>query len=298
MPVCIQNPEHEETMNRACMIALALAVWLPACRTSPEAPFPAAEGEGDRPARTVKVAVCQIICLDGDRSGNLARIDAALAEARAAGAEIACFPETALYGWVNPAAHERAQPIPGGDTDALAALALKHGIWICTGLAEKEGGKLYDSAVLIDGEGSIVLTHRKINILTKLMDPPYTPGSDVEIAETPFGRIGILICADSFKKEILDRMAALEPDLVIIPYGWAAPEDWWPDHGKALEKTVSAAAEVIGAPVVATDLVGSISSGPWRNYVYGGQSLVADGTGKVLATCRDRDREIMVLSIE
>ena len=129
------------------------------------------------------------------------------------------------------------------------------------------------------------------------MDPPYTAGSSVDIAETPFGRIGMLICADSFEKKILDRMAALEPDLVLIPYGWAAPEDWWPGHGKALEKTVSTAAGAMGAPVVATDLVGSISSGPWRNYVYGGQSLVADGSGKVVATCRDRDREIIVVEI-
>jgi N-carbamoylputrescine amidase len=246
---------------------------------------------------TLKVALCQIFCLDGDRVGNLVRIDHALAEAKEKGAVIACFPETALLGWVNPTAHERAHPIPGEDTEQMAKLARKHDIWICCGLAEKKEDKLYDSAVLVDAEGKIVLRHRKINILSHLMDPPYRLGEEVNVAETPFGRIGLLICADTFKEELLKKMSALKPDLVLVPYGWAAPEDWWPDHGKALEKTVCAAARFLNAPVVGTDLVGEITHGPWTGYVYGGQSLVADGTGKVLLKCKDRDREVKVVEL-
>ena len=46
--------------------------------------------------KTVRVALCQIFCLDGDRSGNLVRIENALQEAKKADTDIACFPETAL----------------------------------------------------------------------------------------------------------------------------------------------------------------------------------------------------------
>ena len=63
--------------------------------------------------RTIQMAMCQIVCLDGDRAGNFVRIENALREAKAAQADIACFPETAILGWVNPEAHERAFPIPG-----------------------------------------------------------------------------------------------------------------------------------------------------------------------------------------
>jgi len=245
----------------------------------------------------LKVALCQIFCLDGDRAGNLARIDHALAEAKALGAQIACFPETALLGWVNPAAHERAHPIPGKDSETLAALCRKHKIWICCGLAEKAGEALHDSALLLDSEGRLVLTHRKINVLSSLMDPPYTPGETVRVAETPLGRVGLLICADSFQEKNLERMAALEPDVVLIPYGWAAPEDWWPGHGAQLEKTVRVAARAIGAPVVGTDLVGAIANGPWRGYVYGGQSLAVDRDGTVLARCGDRIRDVRIVEV-
>lgn len=44
-----------------------------------------------------------------------------------------------------------------------------------TGIAQdKEDRKLYDSVILIDNKGKILLKHQKINILTNLMTPPYT----------------------------------------------------------------------------------------------------------------------------
>ena len=120
--------------------------------------------------------MCQIFCLDGDRSGNFVRIENAVSEAAKAGADIICFPETALLGWVNPAAHERAFEIPGQDTNRFAQLAKKYKKHLCVGLAEKDGDKLYDSVVLIDDRGRILLKHRKINILTELR-----PGSQIII---------------------------------------------------------------------------------------------------------------------
>jgi len=194
--------------------------------------------------------VCQIFCLDGDRAGNFVRIENALVQAKNAPADIACFPETAILGWVNPEAHKRAFPLPGEDTERLCELARKYQVYICIGLAEKSMDDLFDSVVLIDDSGRILLTHRKINLLQELMTPPYTPGTDIKTVDTPLGRIGLLICADTFKEEILARMAIRKPDLVLVPYGWAAKEDQWPEHGKAMEAVVINAAQKTGAPVV------------------------------------------------
>jgi N-carbamoylputrescine amidase len=241
--------------------------------------------------------MCQIFCLDGDRSGNYARIENALNQAKKADADIACFPETALLGWVNPQAHERSYPIPGKDSERLCRLAAKYRIHLCIGLAEKEEGRLYDSVILIDDTGKILLKHRKMNILTMLMTPPYTPGDDIGVAETKFGRIGLLICADTFKTEILEQMATLKPDLVLVPYGWAAKEEKWPEHGKELQKTVSKAARTIGAPVVGVDLVGEITNGPWTGMTYGGQSVTANAEGEIISVGADRDREVVIVQI-
>jgi predicted amidohydrolase len=272
----------------AAVLTIFVLLILFACSYVEESPV-----KGD----FVRVAICQIFSLDGDRSGNFARIENAVVEAKNKGADVACFPETSLFGWVNPEAHERARPIPGEDTDRLCRLAEKYRIFLSVGLAEKEDDKLFDTAVLIDDAGKILLKHRKINILAKLMTPPYTPGSDIKVAETRFGRIGLLICADTFRDELLKRMAELEPDLVLVPYGWAAEEDRWPGHGEELKETVVEAARTIGAPVVGTDLVGEITHGPWTGLVYGGQSVAADSEGRILTVAADRDRDVKVVLI-
>jgi len=247
--------------------------------------------------KSVRIALAQIFCLDGDRSGNFVRIENAIIEAKGKGAELVCFPETSVLGWVNPDAHQRAYPIPGDDSKRLCELAKRHNISLCIGLAEKENGKLFDSAILIDNDGNVLLKHRKMNILSKLMTPPYTPGTDVKVANTKFGKIGILICADSFKSEILNQLRELKPDLVLIPYGWAYEEEGWPAHAKKLSETIQNAAKKIGAPVIGTDLVGEISHGPWTDQVYGGSSIASDKNGNIIAIGKDRDRDIVVTTI-
>jgi len=246
----------------------------------------------------VKIAMAQIFCLDGDRAGNFVRIENAIAEAKEQGAEIITFPESCILGWENPAAHQRADPIPGQDSDLLSALARKYQVHLCVGLDEREGGKLYGSCLLIDDAGKILLKHRKVNVLPELMTPPYAVGDGAARAvDTRYGRIGILICADSFHKELLAGMGKHRPDLLLIPYGWAAPEKAWPDHGEKLRDVVQNVARTVNCPVIGTDLVGEITNGPWSGQVYGGQSIAADRDGNVLVRCKDRDREIKVIAV-
>lgn len=245
----------------------------------------------------VRIAIAQIFCLDSDRSGNFRRIENAMIKAKEADADIICLPEMAILGWVNPDAHERAFPIPGADTDRLGELAKKYGLYVAIGLGEKDGEKLFDSAVLIDDKGEILLKHRKNNILSELMEPAYTPGAGVQAVETKFGRIGLMICADTFLEDLVAEMAALQPDLLLIPYGWAEHEDRWPEHGKELEEVVVNTGKKVKAIVIGTDLVGEISKGPWAGYVYGGQSLAVDAQGKVLVKLADRDSDVQMIDI-
>jgi predicted amidohydrolase len=246
---------------------------------------------------TIRVALCQMVCLAGDRRGNLARIAQAVAEAARSRPDIVCLPEMAVYGWVNPEAHDRAGPIPAADSERLCELARTHDVLLSVGLAEKDGSNLYDAALLIDHTGRILLKHRKIGLLSELMTPPYTPGKDVAVSETKYGRIGMLICADTHDAALLAQMAGLKPNLVLVPYGYAAKEDAWPEHGQELERVVKNAARTIGAPVVGTNLVGQITHGPWTGMTYAGHSVVADKTGKVVATGRDFDRDVQVVTL-
>ncbi|MFH1367501.1 MAG: carbon-nitrogen hydrolase family protein [Elusimicrobiota bacterium] len=252
-------------------------------------------------AKTVKVAMCQIVCLDGDREGNFVRVENALREASEAGADIACFPESSILGWVNPDAHTRAYTIPGGDTDRLCELARRYKTHLCIGLDEKDGNNLYDAAVLIDDAGKILLKHRKMNNLDDvkgLMVPNYTSGNRIDAVKTRFGKIGLLICADTFDNNNLRRMAALEPDLLLVPYGWVNNEAAWPKHGEALAKVVAWAAQVTGAPAVGTDSIGQVSHGCWAGSYYGGASVAYYPNWVKIGAAADRDREVKIVNIE
>jgi predicted amidohydrolase len=251
------------------------------------------------PPRVVRVAICQILSIDGDREGNFRRIEYALETAKAAGANIATFPESVILGWENPDAHRLATPIPGADSDRIAALAKKYRVMIVIGLDEKDGDRLYDSAILVDKNGRLLWKHRKLTVLPELMDPPYAEGTIDGIggADTEWGRIGMLICADTFGDRYVERIRAFDPDLVLIPYGWAAEIEKWPGHAKTLENLVMRRAKEWGVPVVATNLVGMMTHGPWKGQTFGGISLAVDGSGGVLLRLRDRDMDVRVIDI-
>lgn len=248
--------------------------------------------------KEIIIALAQILCVDGDHSGNFLRIENAIVEAKSKKAEIIVFPESSIFGWVNPEAHQRATTIPGTDSDRLCALAKKYQIYICIGLDEKAKNQLFDSALLIDDEGKILLKHRKINVLPNLMTPSYAIGEEVKAADTKFGRIGVIICADSFQEDLLGKMALQKPAFMLIPYGWAALENEWPQHGKNLEKVVKNVAKQLNCPVIGTDLVGQISHGPWAGQVYGGHSVACDKDGNVIKIGRDREPDLMIVKIQ
>jgi predicted amidohydrolase len=243
------------------------------------------------------VAIAQIYCQDGDYVGNLQRIELAIQSAKTQGAALVLFPESVLYGWLNPEAHEKASPIPGPDSDLLCQMAKKYQIYLCIGLDEKDGDQLFGSAILVDDQGVLLAKHRKINVLPELMSPPYTPGNSVTCVQTRFGKIGLLVCADSFQEENLVAMQQMQPDLLLIPYGWAAPEAAWPAHGLTLQKVVQHAAQVVDCPAVGADLVGILTNGPWQGQIYGGQSVACDKKGAIIALGKDREPDLLVFSV-
>jgi N-carbamoylputrescine amidase len=251
------------------------------------------------PRAETRIALCQILVIDSDRESNFRRIDYALETARNGKADIAVFPESSILGWENPDAHDLAVPIPGADSERISDLARKYGVMIAIGLDEKDGDRLYDSAILVDGSGALLWKHRKINVLPELMMPPYSEGKpeDIGVVETSFGRVGLVICADTFTDHHFERLQRLNPDLLLVPYGWAAQPSDWPAHSKDLEVLVTRRAAQIRCPIVGVNLVGQMTHGPWKGRTYGGASLAVDSDGRVLRLLRDRDVEVAVVTV-
>jgi hypothetical protein len=49
---------------------------------------------------------------------------------------------------------------------------------------------------------------------------------------------------------------------------------------------------------VGIDLVGEMSSGPWKGYTYGGASLAAGASGTVISLLKDRDVDMQAVDIQ
>jgi len=129
------------------------------------------------------------------------------------------------------------------------------------------------------------------------MTPPYSIGDGVQTVQTKFGIIGLMICADSFEDNLLEAMKSKHPDLLLIPYGWAAPETEWPGHGQELLKVVKKAALKVNCPVIGTNLIGQVSHGPWTGQIYGGQSVAFDPQNDQIKVGKDRESDLVIIDL-
>ncbi len=89
------------------------------------------------------------------------------------------------------------------------------------GLLERAGGGLYDSAVLIDADGELRLTYRRINPQwhgPAALPDVYRQGERVDAVATPWGTVALLICGDLFDDAVLVQVRALAPDWLIFPF--------------------------------------------------------------------------------
>jgi N-carbamoylputrescine amidase len=247
-----------------------------------------------RPHPGLRVALAQLPIEDGNLEHNMRLAAHAAAEAARLGADFLNLPEAADWGWLYQQARRDALPIPGKYTDLLCDLARRYTIWISAGCLEKAGDKVYNSAVIIDRSGQIVLKHRKIDTLPSLTKHLYDRGNpdDIHVVDTEFGRVGLTICADNFKLEHPQRVADLGGWLLVAPYGFAAEENQMEANAKEFQDHVRKVARQTGLWVIGTDAVlGTIQGGAWKGQLHNGSSMVArpDGTAAIVGKFKQPD---------
>lgn len=248
---------------------------------------------------TVKIAMAQMLVEGGKKQDNLQRATARIAEAAKNNADIILLPEAMDLGWTHSSAKTKASAIPSGDSfRALSKAAKKHQIYICAGIIEKDVDHIFNSAVLIDRNGKLLLKHRKINELD-IAHNLYDQGDRLNVCETEFGKIGLLICADATAKDyMLTRsMGYLGADLILLPSSWAVK----PDHdnrkepyGKMWQNAFSAVCKEFKLDLVAVSNVGKITDGPWKNWKCIGNSMLMKNNGESFVLPYGADADTIV----
>lgn len=259
------------------------------------------------------IGVLQHAC-SADAEANWDETERGVRDAADAGAELVLLQElhASLYFPVTeaPELHDLASPIPGPDSDRLAALAAELDIVLVGSLFERRAaGVSHNTAVVCDRDRGLVGRYRKMHIPD---DPGYhekfyftpgdAPGGFLPV-DTTVGRLGVLVCWDQWFPEAARLMALAGAEILLYPtaIGWDPDDD---DEERARQQdawlTIQRAHAVAnGLPVAAANRVGfeDDPSEQTAGAEFWGNSFVVGPQGEWLARA-GTERELLVTAID
>lgn len=108
--------------------------------------------------------------------------------------------------------------VPGPETAAIAETAAEVRAHIVTGIIERDGGTLYCTILHFDDAGELIGRRRKLMpTASERLIWGMGDGSTLEIAETPIGRIGSVICWENYMPMLRMAMYAQGIELYCAP---------------------------------------------------------------------------------
>lgn len=217
--------------------------------------------------------------------GNPAQNKAALLQRiDTVAADLLVFPECANSGYLFASKEEampHAEPIPGPFTEALAAAAGRTGRWLAVGLLERAGDRLYNSAVLIGPAGELH-RYRKTHLPFLGVDRFVTAGDVLATLDTPFARVGMLICYEWRFPEVA-RCQALEGAELLLGLSN------WPEGARVIpERLLPARAAENRVWIVSANRVGTERGGR-----YAGLSAVVAPDGAMVSATEEREEVVI-----
>ncbi|MCL5773217.1 MAG: acyltransferase [Firmicutes bacterium] len=167
---------------------------------------------------------------------------------------------------------ELAEEVPGGETcKKFESLAREKKIFIVGGLAEKDGGKLYNSSFLVGPDGYIG-RYRKIHLFNE-EKLNFNPGDESPpVFDTKEAKIGIMICFDWFFPETARILALKGADIICHPSNLVLP------HAPSAMVTRSLENRVFS---ITANRIGKEERGG-KTLSYIGQSQILDTKGTLL----------------
>lgn len=234
--------------------------------------------------KETKIGLLQFAPVLGDINTNIQKIDAMLQDCH--DVDIMVLPELASSGY-NFASREEA--FNCSETlhqsrfiNFLTEKARSMNTWFVSGINEREGNLLYNSAVLIGPDG-IEGLYRKIHLFNREKLFFETGNRGIPVFETPFGTIGILICFDWMFPEAWRLMALKGAQLICHPSNLVLPYCQNAMPGYALTNRIFTAT---------TNRVSQE-----RDLTFTGQSVLVNPEGKFLLKAGKREEELLTINI-
>ncbi|MFM0631632.1 Nit6803 family nitrilase [Paraburkholderia xenovorans] len=163
--------------------------------------------------RVIRAAAVQITP-DFERSGGtVEKVCSAIDEAASKGVQLIVFPETFVpyypyFSFIRtPVAsgpehmklYEEAVVVPGPVTHAVSERARMHRMVVVLGVNERDHGSLFNTQLIFDADGRLVLKRRKITpTFHERMVWGQGDAAGLKVASTNVGRVGALACWEHY----------------------------------------------------------------------------------------------------
>jgi len=241
---------------------------------------------------TLRIALAQINTTVGDFKGNVAKIVAAISEAKNRGADIVTFPELAVCGYLAEDLLLRPRFLEGNRRALEQIAEQSSGIGAVVGFADSEGGTTYNAAAVIN-DGHWVGTYRKVELPNYgVFDEKryFSPGSEYLIIEAGTARIAVTICEDiwieagAVEQWVVDNKAHVTVNVSASPF----------NAGKlaARQTTIAGFAKRTATFVCYHNLVGAQDE-----LVFDGGSMVVGPQGDLVSQAKRFKEELLVTDI-
>ncbi|MEN9517938.1 MAG: Aliphatic nitrilase [Cyanobacteriota bacterium] len=164
-------------------------------------------------SRIVKAAAVQISPVLYSREGTTEKVLGAIADAAKEGVQLIVFPETFIpyypyFSFIQPPVlmgkehmrlYEEAVEVPSPVTEAVSNAAKVNEMVVVLGVNERDGGSLYNTQLIFDADGTLLLKRRKITpTYHERMVWGQGDGSGLQVLDTAVGRVGALACWEHY----------------------------------------------------------------------------------------------------
>jgi predicted amidohydrolase len=231
--------------------------------------------------KSLLVGLGQVRVSMGDKEANVAELFHAIEEAAMARCDVVALPECSLAGWLSSSARSAAEVIPGPLTQQFKEAAKKHQMAIIAGLEEREGSRLYNSAVMFDRDGEILARHRKVNELEIGLEV-YSRGTSLNVFDFEGRTLALDICADSWTPVLTDALYDLGARVIFSPSAWAVEPGGEATNIAWIRETYRQRTSGRDLYIIAPNGVGPVTEGPWKGRLLQGNSLVTGPNGEAL----------------
>lgn len=174
-----------------------------------------------------------------------------------------------------------AEPIDGPFVQAFREKAASIQCHMLMGsFVERNPQGLFNTSLLIDAQGGVTAVYRKIHLFGYQSSERdlLTRGTEVVVADTPWGKAGLATCYDLRFPEQFRKMVDLGAVFFLVVSAWPAVRlDPWIlfNRVRAMENQ---------AFLISSNCSGSDAGSP-----YAGHSMVVDPSGNILAEAREKE---------